>query len=68
MLTGSYTLSGIPFFSGYYSKDAILEACFVKYTNLAFFGYILGLVAVFCTAFYSARLMYLVFISPPNAN
>lgn len=60
-LIGSLALIGTPFFSGFYSKDSIIEA--VEHSNLpvsgvVYFALILG---VFVTAFYSFRLYFLVF-------
>jgi NADH:ubiquinone oxidoreductase subunit 5 (subunit L)/multisubunit Na+/H+ antiporter MnhA subunit len=60
---GSFALMGLPFFSGYYSKDFILEFAFINNTTYATFSYILALVGAFFTAFYSTRLIYLTFIS-----
>lgn len=68
MLIGSLALIGFPFLSGFYSKDTILELAFAKYTYLSHFCYILGSLAAFCTAFYSTRLIFLVFFSEPNGN
>ena len=60
-LIGSLALIGTPFFSGFYSKDSIIEA--VEYSqlpvaHLVYFALVLG---VFVTAFYSFRLYFLVF-------
>lgn len=66
MLIGSYALMGFPFLSGFYSKDAILEAAFAKETNSGSFAYVLGSCAAFFTAFYSTRLTYLTFLSRTN--
>ena len=63
---GSLAISGIPPFAGYYSKDVILEAAFMSGHNYGFIAYILGVVTVFLTAFYSWRLIYLVFHGRPN--
>jgi NADH-ubiquinone oxidoreductase chain 5 len=68
MLIGSLALIGFPFLAGFYSKDAILEVASSTYTNVGQFAYILGLLAAFCTAFYSTRLLFLVFLSNPNGN
>ena len=68
MLIGSLALIGFPFLSGFYSKDVILEIAFAKYTYLSLFSYILGSLAAFCTAFYSTRLFFLVFLSESNSN
>jgi NADH-ubiquinone oxidoreductase chain 5 len=68
MFIGSLALTGFPFLSGFYSKDVILEVAFSKYTNIAHFSYILGTIAAFFTAFYSTRLLFLVFLIKPNGN
>lgn len=68
MLIGSLALIGFPFLAGFYSKDIILEIAASTYTNIGQFAYTLGLLAAFCTAFYSTRLLYLVFLSNPNGN
>ncbi len=68
MLIGSLALIGFPFLAGFYSKDAILEVAASTYSVVGQFAYILGLLAAFCTAFYSTRLLFLVFLSNPNGN
>lgn len=67
MLIGSLSLMGFPFLTGYYSKDAILELAFSKYTFSATFAYWLGTISAFFTAFYSFRLVYLTFLTETNA-
>jgi proton-translocating NADH-quinone oxidoreductase chain L len=66
MLIGSLALMGFPFLSGFYSKDTILEIAYSRYTSLGHFAYVLGTLSVFSTAFYSCRLLYLVFLAEPN--
>ena len=63
---GSFSLIGIPFLTGFYSKDAILEVAYAKYSNVGHFAYYLGSLGAFFTAFYSIRLVYLCFLSAPN--
>ncbi|MFA6061030.1 MAG: NADH-quinone oxidoreductase subunit L [Gallionella sp.] len=60
-LIGSLALIGTPFFSGFYSKDSIIEA--VKMSHLAGsgFAYFAVVAGVFVTAFYSFRMYFLVF-------
>jgi len=65
---GSLALTGFPFLAGFYSKDVILEVAYAKYTNAAHFSYFLGTMAAFFTAFYSTRLLFLVFLANPNGN
>lgn len=66
-LIGSFALLGVPFLSGYYSKDLILELSFATYSVSGHFAYILGTLAAFFTAFYSVRLLILTFITKTNA-
>ena len=68
MLIGSLALMGFPFLTGFYSKDAILELAFAQYNIGSHFAYYLGCFAAFFTAFYSVRLLFLVFLSNPNGN
>jgi len=68
ILIGSLALMGFPFLTGFYSKDVILELAYSKYTVIGHYAYYLGTFAAFCTAFYSTRLIYLVFLSQPNGN
>jgi proton-translocating NADH-quinone oxidoreductase chain L len=68
ILIGSLALMGFPFLTGFYSKDIILEVAYAKYTTIGHYAYFLGVLAAFCTAFYSIRLLYLVFLSFPNGN
>ena len=60
-LLGSLALIGFPLFSGFYSKDSIIEA--VHASEIAGSGYALFcvLLGVFVTAFYSFRMYFLVF-------
>jgi NADH-quinone oxidoreductase subunit L len=60
-LLGSLALIGTPLFSGFYSKDSIIEA--VHATNIAGAGFanFAVLAGVFVTAFYSFRMYFLVF-------
>lgn len=64
MTFGSAALAGFPFFSGFYSKDSILEFAYSANSVFSIFGFTCGLVAASCTAFYSFRLLYLVFLGP----
>jgi NADH-ubiquinone oxidoreductase chain 5 len=68
MLVGSLALIGFPFLSGFYSKDVILEIAFSKNSTAGHFCYYLGSFAAFFTAFYSTRLLFLVFLSNPNGS
>ena len=65
-LLGSLALIGMPFFSGFYSKDSIIEAVKASHLPGAGFAYFAVLAGVFITAFYSFRLYFLVFHGKEN--
>lgn len=60
-LLGSLALIGTPFFSGFYSKDSIIEAVHASNLSAAGFAYFAVIAGVFVTAFYSFRMYFLVF-------
>ena len=60
-LLGSLALIGTPFFSGFYSKDSIIEAVHASHLWGAGFANFAVLAGVFVTAFYSFRMYFLVF-------
>lgn len=60
-LLGSLALIGTPLFSGFYSKDSIIEAVMESSLPAASFAKFAVLAGVFVTAFYSFRLYFLVF-------
>ena len=57
MLISSLAISGVPFFSGFFSKDEILMTAFHHSIPL----YVIGSIASIMTAFYMFRLMFLTF-------
>jgi NADH-quinone oxidoreductase subunit L len=60
-LLGSLALIGTPLFSGFYSKDSIIEAVHLSNLPAAGFANFAVLAGVFVTAFYSFRMYFLVF-------
>ena len=60
-LLGSLALIGTPLFSGFYSKDSIIEAVHLSQLPAAGFANFAVLAGVFVTAFYSFRMYFLVF-------
>lgn len=60
-VVGSLALRGFPFLTGFYSKDIIIEVAAGAFGFAEFFGYVLGLVTAFFTAFYSFRLLNFAF-------
>ncbi len=61
---GALALIGTPFFSGFYSKDAIIEAVGESHRWGAGFAYLCVLGGVFVTALYTFRLLFLTFHGP----
>jgi len=61
MLIGSLALIGFPFFSGFYSKDTIIEAVHLSELPGADIAYWVVLGSVFVTSLYSFRMFFLVF-------
>ena len=57
-LVATLAISGIPLFSGFFSKDEIL---WMNFKNGGFLPWLLLAIAAFCTAFYMFRLLKLVF-------
>ena len=60
-LVGSLALIGTPFFSGFYSKDSIIDAAAASQLPGSGFAYFAVLASVFVTAFYSFRMYFMVF-------
>jgi len=58
---GTLALVGFPFFAGFYSKDAIIEAVGLSHRWGSGVAYIAVLLGVLITALYSFRMLYLVF-------
>ena len=63
-LIGTLALVGTPFFSGFYSKEQIIEAAGAANVWGATFAYYATLIGVFVTSLYSFRLYFLVFHGP----
>ena len=61
MIIGTLAITGFPFLSGFYSKDAILEAAY--FSNSFFGGYatVIGVLTAMLTSIYSWRLIYKTF-------
>jgi NADH-quinone oxidoreductase subunit L len=61
LLIGAIASAGIPGFSGFFSKDAIIEAVHLSQTPGAGFAHFAVLVTVFVTALYTFRLVFMTF-------
>ncbi|MCI4441659.1 NADH-quinone oxidoreductase subunit L [Tibeticola sp.] len=67
-LIGTLALVGTPFFSGFYSKDTIIEAVQASHLPGSGFAAFAVLAGVFVTSFYSFRLYFLVFHGKERFN
>jgi len=61
MLVGTLALTGFPFLSGYYSKDAIIEFAYLSGSNIGYIAAGVGILTAFLTAIYSWRLIFKTF-------
>ena len=67
-LLGSLALIGTPLFAGFYSKDSIIEAVHASHLPSAGFAVFAVTAGVFITAFYSFRMIFLVFHGKERFN
>ena len=61
MLIGTLALTGFPFLSGFYSKDAIIEFAFLSNSKLGLYAAIIGITTALLTSIYSWRLFFKTF-------
>ena len=61
MIIGTLALTGFPFLSGYYSKDAIIEFAYLSGTSLGILASYIGIITAVLTAIYSWRLIFKTF-------
>jgi NADH-ubiquinone oxidoreductase chain 5 len=66
MLIASLSLMALPFMSGFYSKDFILESAYGQFYFSSKVIYFLALIGATFTALYSIKVLYLTFVSAPN--
>jgi len=61
MIIGTLALTGFPFFSGFYSKEAIIEFAYLKGNTLGYYVVAIGIFTALLTAIYSWRLIFKTF-------
>ena len=61
MVVGTLALTGFPFLSGYYSKDAIIEFAYLKGNTIGYYAASIGIFTAILTAIYSWRLIFKTF-------
>ena len=61
MIIGTLALTGFPFLSGYYSKDAIIESAYFKGSTIGYYAAFIGIGVAFLTSIYSWRLIFKTF-------
>ncbi len=61
MITGTLALTGFPFLSGFYSKDAIIEFAYLKGNTTGYYAAGIGIITAFLTSIYSWRLIFKTF-------
>tara|TARA_Y200000002_G_C22538521_1_gene602893 strand:- start:197 stop:961 length:765 start_codon:yes stop_codon:yes gene_type:complete len=61
MIIGTLALTGFPFLSGFYSKDAIIEFAYLRGNTSGTYAAIIGVFTAFLTSIYSWRLIFKTF-------
>ena len=61
MIIGTLALTGFPFLSGFYSKDAIIEFAYLKGNTAGYFAAAIGIFTAILTSIYSWRLLFKTF-------
>src|SRR5699024_3151605 len=66
MLIASLSLVAVPFMTGFYSKDFILESAYGQYYLSSTIVYFVATIGAMFTTLYSAKVLYLTFLANPN--
>src|SRR6266496_6248811 len=66
MLIASLSLVAIPFMTGFYSKDFILESTYGQFYISSTIVYIIATIGAMFTTLYSVKVLYLTFLTNPN--
>jgi len=67
ILIASLSLAALPWLSGYYSKDLIIELAYGSYSSIGYLVYLLAVIAACFTMLYSVKLIYFTFLTFANA-
>ena len=68
MLIASLSLVAIPFMTGFYSKDFILESAYGQYYLSSIIVYFIATLGAMFTTLYSVKVLYLTFLTNPNGS
>ena len=68
MVIGTLALTGFPFLSGFYSKDAIIEFAYLRGNTVGYYAAGIGIFTAFLTSIYSWRLIFKTFHGEYNNN
>jgi len=68
MLIASLSLVAIPFMTGFYSKDFILESAYGQYHLSSIIVYFIATIGAMFTTLYSVKVLYLTFLTNPNGS
>ena len=68
MLIASLSLVAIPFMTGFYSKDFILESAYGQYHISSIIIYFIATIGAMFTTLYSVKVLYLTFLTNPNGS
>jgi len=68
MLIASMSLVAIPFMTGFYSKDFILESAYGQFNLSSITVYFIATIGAMFTTLYSIKILYLTFLSKPNGS
>jgi len=66
MLIASLSLVALPYMTGFYSKDFILESTYGEFSFSSLSVYVIAIIGAVFTTLYSTKVLYLTFLTYPN--
>ena len=66
MLIASLSLVALPFMTGFYSKDLIIESAYGQFCFSSIVVYFVAIIGAMFTTLYSVKVLYLTFLTNPN--